>query len=106
MENIGPLVATGPGKSWSRGRKSARRHSAARPGPIRCVSFDEIINWQRGRPSGTDEVQKPIATVVIGGLVSATLLTLFVLPALYALFGRKPLLEEAVRLDVARRAAQ
>jgi cobalt-zinc-cadmium resistance protein CzcA len=34
------------------------------------------------------EVQRPIATVVIGGLISATLLTLVVLPALYALFGR------------------
>jgi heavy metal efflux system protein len=34
------------------------------------------------------EVQRPIATVVIGGLISATLLTLFVLPALYVLFGR------------------
>jgi cobalt-zinc-cadmium resistance protein CzcA len=34
------------------------------------------------------EVQRPIATVVIGGLISATLLTLLVLPALYALFGR------------------
>jgi cobalt-zinc-cadmium resistance protein CzcA len=33
------------------------------------------------------EVQKPIATVVIGGLISATLLTLLVLPALYACFG-------------------
>jgi cobalt-zinc-cadmium resistance protein CzcA len=33
------------------------------------------------------EVQKPIATVVIGGLISATLLTLFVLPALYVLFS-------------------
>jgi cobalt-zinc-cadmium resistance protein CzcA len=33
------------------------------------------------------EVQKPIATVVIGGLISATLLTLLVLPALYALFS-------------------
>src|SRR5438270_12884164 len=33
------------------------------------------------------EVKKPIATVVIGGLISATLLTLFVLPALYARFG-------------------
>ena len=30
------------------------------------------------------EVQKPLATVVIGGLVSATFLTLFVLPTLYA----------------------
>jgi heavy metal efflux system protein len=33
------------------------------------------------------EVQKPIATVVIGGLISATVLTLLVLPALYACFG-------------------
>ena len=37
--------------------------------------------------SGTGaEVQKPIATVVIGGLVSSTLLTLVVLPALYRIF--------------------
>ena len=36
------------------------------------------------------EVQRPIATVVIGGLLSATLLTLLVLPALYAWFGRGP----------------
>ena len=36
------------------------------------------------------EVQKPIATVVIGGLISATLLTLVVLPALYAFFCRSP----------------
>jgi cobalt-zinc-cadmium resistance protein CzcA len=34
------------------------------------------------------EVQRPLATVVIGGLVSATALTLLVLPALYALVGR------------------
>jgi cobalt-zinc-cadmium resistance protein CzcA len=31
------------------------------------------------------EVQRPLATVVIGGLVSSTLLTLFVLPVLYRL---------------------
>lgn len=35
------------------------------------------------------EVQKPLATVVIGGLVSATFLTLFVLPMLYLLFIKK-----------------
>jgi len=35
------------------------------------------------------EVQKPFATVVIGGLISATLLTLFVLPTLYARFGSR-----------------
>jgi cobalt-zinc-cadmium resistance protein CzcA len=34
------------------------------------------------------EVQRPLATVVIGGLLTSTLLTLFVLPALYAWFER------------------
>jgi heavy metal efflux system protein len=34
------------------------------------------------------EVQRPLATVVIGGLISATLLTLLVLPALYPWFCR------------------
>ena len=36
------------------------------------------------------EVQRPLATVVIGGIISSTLLTLFVLPILYRLFhGRE-----------------
>lgn len=34
------------------------------------------------------EVQRPLATVVIGGLISATLLTLVVLPVLYMLFNK------------------
>ncbi|MFV8376492.1 CusA/CzcA family heavy metal efflux RND transporter [Flavobacterium sp. LB1P71] len=34
------------------------------------------------------EVQKPLATVVIGGLLIATLLTLFVLPILYIMFEK------------------
>lgn len=34
------------------------------------------------------EVQKPLATVVIGGLIVSTLLTLFVLPVLYILFEK------------------
>ncbi len=33
------------------------------------------------------EVQRPLAAVVVGGLVSATLLTILVLPALFAWFG-------------------
>ncbi len=38
------------------------------------------------------EVQKPLATVVIGGLITATFLTLFVLPLFYLVFQRrKPL---------------
>jgi cobalt-zinc-cadmium resistance protein CzcA len=35
------------------------------------------------------EVQRPLATVVIGGLVSSTALTLFVLPALHVLVARR-----------------
>ena len=35
------------------------------------------------------EVQQPLATVVIGGLVTSTLLTLVVLPALYRIWHRK-----------------
>jgi cobalt-zinc-cadmium resistance protein CzcA len=34
------------------------------------------------------EVQRPLATVVIGGVISSTLLTLVVLPVLYLVFGR------------------
>jgi len=34
------------------------------------------------------EIQRPLARVVIGGLVSATAMTLLVLPAVYELFAR------------------
>jgi cobalt-zinc-cadmium resistance protein CzcA len=36
------------------------------------------------------EVQRPLATVVIGGIISATFLTLVLLPALYDRFERDP----------------
>ena len=35
------------------------------------------------------EVQRPLATVVIGGLISSTILTLIVLPILYSIMGKK-----------------
>jgi cobalt-zinc-cadmium resistance protein CzcA len=47
------------------------------------------------------EVEKPLATVVIGGLITATLLTLYVLPLLYPYFsrsaGQQPQLESDAR---------
>jgi len=48
------------------------------------------------------EVQKPLATVVIGGLVSATLLTLLILPVLYLLFetNKLPKLGKKVVLTI------
>jgi cobalt-zinc-cadmium resistance protein CzcA len=35
------------------------------------------------------EIQRPLATVVIGGLFTSTLLTLYILPLLYPSFNRK-----------------
>jgi heavy metal efflux system protein len=48
------------------------------------------------------EVQKPLATVVIGGLVTATLLTLVVLPVLYVLFSKTITMRKSFRLKTAR----
>ncbi len=42
------------------------------------------------------EVQRPLATVVIGGLLTSTLLTLIILPILYSIFMRK----KKIKLDV------
>ena len=36
------------------------------------------------------EVQEPLATVVIGGLITSTLLTLLVVPSVYAWLFREP----------------
>jgi cobalt-zinc-cadmium resistance protein CzcA len=45
------------------------------------------------------EVQRPLATVVIGGLVSSTLLTMFLLPALYTVLGSRRRAAAPVALD-------
>jgi cobalt-zinc-cadmium resistance protein CzcA len=47
------------------------------------------------------EVQRPLATVVIGGIVSSTFLTLLVLPLLYRLAYGKQATQEAERLHMA-----
>lgn len=44
------------------------------------------------------EVQRPLATVVVGGIVSSTILTLLVLPVLYRIFTR----DREVSLDLPR----
>lgn len=43
--------------------------------------------WQAGQPG--KEILYPVATVILGGLVSSTLLDFFVHPALFWLFGRE-----------------
>ncbi|MCZ4307072.1 CusA/CzcA family heavy metal efflux RND transporter [Zoogloeaceae bacterium G21618-S1] len=50
------------------------------------------------------EVQRPLATVVIGGILSSTLLTLLVLPALYRLVHRRDAEEEDFTAEPAAEA--
>ena len=40
------------------------------------------------------EIQKPLATVVVGGLITSTLLTLLIIPAVYSWFEKKRKVEE------------
>ncbi|WP_407672691.1 efflux RND transporter permease subunit [Novosphingobium organovorum] len=78
-------------------RSGMPRAQAARAGALQrlrpvvmtaLVASLGFVPMALGHGAGA-EVQKPVATVVIGGLVSATLLTLFVLPTLYARYGRR-----------------
>uniref|UniRef100_C6DYN9 Heavy metal efflux pump, CzcA family n=1 Tax=Geobacter sp. (strain M21) TaxID=443144 RepID=C6DYN9_GEOSM len=41
------------------------------------------------------EIQKPLATVVVGGLVTSTLLTLLIIPSVYSWFEKREVQEEA-----------
>lgn len=41
------------------------------------------------------EIQRPLATVIVGGLITATFLTLFVLPVLYTWFSKNKLAQRA-----------
>ena len=84
LTSIQQLAAEG------RDRATAAREGAlARLRPVAMTALVASLGFvpmALGHGAGA-EVQKPLATVVIGGLVSATLLTLFVLPTLYARFG-------------------
>jgi cobalt-zinc-cadmium resistance protein CzcA len=51
------------------------------------------------------ETQRPLAIVVIGGLVSATALTLFVLPVLYAIVEERRLRRAGRLLSTVPRSA-
>lgn len=71
--------------------KRILKGSAARLRPVLATAAVASLGFlpMAFSNSAGAEVQKPLATVVIGGLVSSTLLTLFVLPVLYSLFHLK-----------------
>ena len=71
--------------------RAAREGALARLRPVAMTALVASLGFvpmALGHGAGA-EVQKPLATVVISGLISATLLTLFVLPTLYARSGAR-----------------
>jgi cobalt-zinc-cadmium resistance protein CzcA len=84
VTSIRQLVAEGHDRaSAARAGALARLRAVVMTALVASLGF---VPMALGHGAGA-EVQKPLATVVIGGLISATLLTLFVLPTLYARFG-------------------
>ena len=86
VTSIQDLMARGVGRA-----EAAWQGALARLRPVVMTSLVASLGFVPmaiATGSGA-EVQKPLATVVIGGLISATLLTLFVLPTLYARYGRR-----------------
>jgi cobalt-zinc-cadmium resistance protein CzcA len=53
-----------------------------------CIAVFSLIPMLYATGLGS-EVQRPLATVVVGGLLTSTFLTLVVLPSLYGLFEPK-----------------
>ena len=66
-------------------KEAIREGAATRLRPVLMTALVASLGFlPMALNTGTGaEVQRPLATVVIGGIVSATLLTLLVLPALY-----------------------
>jgi len=76
-------------------REATERGCALRLRPVlmtAAVASIGFLPMALGHGAGA-EVQKPLATVVIGGLITSTLLTLFVLPTLYNWWERDELVE-------------
>jgi heavy metal efflux system protein len=68
---------------------AAREAARTRLRPVLMTAVTDMIGFlpMAIATSAGAEVQQPLATVVIGGIVTSTLLTLLVLPALYAKYG-------------------
>lgn len=69
--------------------EAAREGARVRLRAVLMTASTDIIGFlpMAVATSAGAEVQRPLATVVVGGLVTATLLTLLVLPVVYARFG-------------------
>ncbi len=78
-------------EGWTDARKIVLQGTKIRLRPVlmtAAVASLGFIPMALSNGAGA-EVQRPLATVVIGGLISATILTLFILPILYAGFAKR-----------------
>jgi cobalt-zinc-cadmium resistance protein CzcA len=77
-------------EGWDDLRKIVIQGTKIRLRPVLMTAFVASLGFLPMALSHGEgaEVQRPLATVVIGGLLIATLLTLFVLPILYILFEK------------------
>ncbi len=98
-----PASPSSTARSWSRrsglprrrpadGRGGDQRRARQRLLPVVATAVVDAAGFlPMALSTGVGaEVQRPLATVVIGGVLTSTLLTLFVLPALYLVLATKP----------------
>lgn len=71
---------------------ASRQGARSRLRPVLMTAMTDALGFfpMAFSASAGAEVQRPLATVVIGGLITCTALTLFVLPAIYSRFGGSP----------------
>jgi len=72
-------------------RDALRESALGRLRPVLATALTDVLGFiPMALSTGLGaEVQRPLATVIIGGAVSSTLLTLLVLPAIYSIFGKQ-----------------
>jgi cobalt-zinc-cadmium resistance protein CzcA len=78
-------------KDGQKGEVMVKKGASDRLRPVMMTAMTDVLGFlpmaiATGLGAG---VQKPLATVIIGGIVSSTVLTLIVLPVLYSFFEKK-----------------
>ena len=75
------------------GERLVMRGSEERISPILMTALTTalaLLPIALGGQRSGQEIEHPMAVVILGGLITSTLLNLFLMPALYLRFGRSP----------------
>ena len=86
------------------GRELFLRGAEERLAPIlmtaACAALALLPLVLKGNAPG-HEIEYPMAVVILGGLATSTLLNLFLIPSLYARFGRSRIVPSEIRAETA-----